>query len=716
MGNGSSSGLEHPQAFEEIQNKFRWRVQQSSLTDLSSGDLRHQFGEFYNFYVSTDPDPEDFDDFFEKTDFEPIPELYLPTDSEYSDDEITDYRENPEVPRSHKDTLASRTMPATSTSTSESKSVMACESDMRDGKLREPPTALLAKPALNDLRDLLHPKRKKGHGHIDPELNYFVRIRLEGMQSMLNFYTNPQSTTYEKWGASSYQAAISLGRGRLCARQLCILVRHFVKDHKVLPINPYGQWNESLLVDEDLSNEINIYLQSIGPEISGQKLMDFINNDTALRSQHGIEKKICIKTAQRYLNALGYRYRTPLKGQYADGHEREDVVYYRDQVFLPQWRRISDRMLNWAEGDLPEFGPAVSGRRVITWFHDESVFYAHDRRKKSWYHKDAAAKPYSKGDGHSLMVADFVSADFGWILSHDGKQSARRILKPGASRDGYFTNDDILDQVEDAMRIVKECWPEYDHVFIYDNASTHLKRADDALSARRMPKGTSKPGTNWGVEATKHDPATGRIIYKDGKPEKVKIRMQDAQFADGTPQPLYFPEGHERAGVFKGMAVILEERGFKDARNLRAECKNFKCAPNAQTCCCRRLLYNQPDFANVETILESTCRARGCDVFFLPKFHCELNFIEQCWGYAKRIYRLNPPSSREDQLEKNTLAALEAVPLKSMRKFSNRSRRFMDAYERGLNGRQAAWAARKYRGHRVLPEGIMEELGKKGIA
>ena len=115
-------------------------------------------------------------------------------------------------------------------------------------------------------------------------------------------------------------------------------------------------------------------------------------------------------------------------------------------------------------------------------------------------------------------------------------------------------------------------------------------------------------------------------------------------------------------------------------QTLRAECPRFKCPPNAQTCCCRRLLYNQPDFANVETILETTCRARGCDVLFLPKFHCELNFIEQCWGYTKRVYRLNPPSSREDQLEKNTLAALEAVPLKSMRKFANRSRRFMDAY------------------------------------
>ena len=374
-------------------------------------------------------------------------------------------------------------------------------------------------------------------------------------------------------------------------------------------------------------------------------------------------------------------------------------------------------MLNWADGDIPEFGPAVPGQRIITWFHDESIFYAHDRRKKGWYHKDAAAKPYAKGDGHSLMVADFVSADFGWLLSPDGKQSARRILKPGVNRDGYFTNDDILKQVEEAMSIVKECQPlaEYNHVFVYDNASTHLKRRDDAISARRMPKGTSKPGTNWGVEVKKHDPTTGKVIYKNGKPEKVKIRMGNAQFADGTPQPLYFPENHERAGAFKGMAVILEERGFQNVQNLRAECPKFKCPPNAPMCCCRRLLYNQPDFANVETLLETTCRTRGCEILFLPKFHCELNFIEQCWGYAKRIYRLNPPLSREDQLEKNTLAALEAVPLKSMRKFANRSRRFMDAYEKGLNGRQAAWASRKYRGHRVLPEGIMRDLLDKGI-
>ncbi|OJA16705.1 hypothetical protein AZE42_13770, partial [Rhizopogon vesiculosus] len=36
-----------------------------------------------------------------------------------------------------------------------------------------------------------------------------------------------------------------------------------------------------------------------------------------------------------------------------------------------------------------------------------------------------------------------------------------------------------------------------------------------------------------------------------------------------------------------------------------------------------------------------------------------------------------------------------------------RSRRFIGAYKHGLNGAQAAWAVKKYRGHQVLPEGLM---------
>ena len=73
------------------------------------------------------------------------------------------------------------------------------------------------------------------------------------------------------------------------------------------------------------------------------------------------------------------------------------------------------------------------------------------------------------------------------------------------------------------------------------------------------------------------------------------------------------------------------------------------------------------------------------------------------------------------------MAALDSIPLESMRQyevsiplflgqlitcfsFANRSMRFMDAYDKGLNGQQAAWAARKYRGHRVLPKSLMDDL------
>ncbi|KAJ7083740.1 hypothetical protein B0H15DRAFT_750110, partial [Mycena belliarum] len=108
---------------------------------------------------------------------------------------------------------------------------------------------------------------------------------------------------------------------------------------------------------------------------------------------------------------------------------------------------------------------------------------------------------------------------------------------------------------------------------------------------------------------------------------------------DGTVQELYFPsDAAKHAGKFKGMAILLEERRKKgDLGNLseqelnkkHAECKGFKCAdPHLTTCCMRRMLFNQTDFAAVKSCLEDTCAEHNCAVLFLPKFHCELNPIE----------------------------------------------------------------------------------------
>ena len=133
--------------------------------------------------------------------------------------------------------------------------------------------------------------------------------------------------------------------------------------------------------------------------------------------------------------------------------------------------------------------------------------------------------------------------------------------------------------------------------------------------------------------------------------------------ADGNPQSF-----HDDAGIFKGMTKILIERELTEEAKLKAKCKKFKCEKGAMNCCQCRVLYNQPDFVDQESALEIACKAKGFEVVFLPKFHCELNFIEQCWRHAKRVYRQYLPLLKEEDLERNMLSALESVPVETMRR------------------------------------------------
>lgn len=109
------------------------------------------------------------------------------------------------------------------------------------------------------------------------------------------------------------------------------------------------------------------------------------------------------------------------------------------------------------------------------------------------------------------------------------------------------------------MDILEKHYPNKNHVFVFDNASTHQKRADGALSVHRMPKCTSTAENNWGVEVNICRDDRQSVYGSNGRVLKHKIKMVDATFADGTPQSLYFDASHKKAGVFKGMAVILEE-------------------------------------------------------------------------------------------------------------------------------------------------------------
>lgn len=99
-------------------------------------------------------------------------------------------------------------------------------------------------------------------------------------------------------------------------------------------------------------------------------------------------------------------------------------------------------MYSWTKDNILE-EISLQEKHVVVWFHDKLIFYVHNRQKKGWYYKDTPAKPYTKGEGALLMVADYVSANFGQLQSPDGAKNACQVMKPGKNQDGYLTSDDI---------------------------------------------------------------------------------------------------------------------------------------------------------------------------------------------------------------------------------------------------------------------------------
>jgi hypothetical protein len=217
---------------------------------------------------------------------------------------------------------------------------------------------------------------------------------------------------------------------------------------------------------------------------------------------------------------------------------------------------------------------------------------------------------------------------------------ARVLFKAGKNRDGYFSNEELLSQVDEAITIFESrTHGFYTGLFLFDNAPSHQRRPADGLSARKM---TKNPNENW-------------------CPKQAGIRMRNGELPDGREQEMYFPADHpEMPGWFKGMEIILRERGLWRDR-LKAQCEGFKCSAGSTTCCCRRILFCQPDFTNQKSALEELVTSRGHICDFYPKFHCELNFIEQYWGMAKSMYRVSPPTDKIEAMEKNVLACLDSI-------------------------------------------------------
>jgi hypothetical protein len=126
------------------------------------------------------------------------------------------------------------------------------------------------------------------------------------------------------------------------------------------------------------------------------------------------------------------------------------------------------------------------------------------------------------------------------------------------------------------------------------------------------------------------------------------------------------------------------------------------------------ILASQPDFAAQRSWLCETVENAGHEFIMFPKFHCELNFIELYWAEAKRLFR--------ERCEYSTASLRANVPLildeinSNLTKIRRMARhcyrcvsrcdvksRFMDAYRHWQLPQLVAFAVKKYRGHRMIP-------------
>jgi hypothetical protein len=347
----------------------------------------------------------------------------------------------------------------------------------------------------------------------DKKLDVFLRSRIIAMLGTLNLWMDPQVLC--TWKEASVIVTRAQGSGAANhARNIRKWTLTFLHMGQ-LPLHQLRTLS-SVLFHEDISQELQLHVTEAAKNIafSAEDLVKIVASDGIqhIFQQNGIIKpSISVRTAQRWLAMMSWKYGKVRKGMYIDGHERDDVVAYR-KAFVARWKEYEKRFRPCDENGNPlSTGfpiPQSHGQpqQLILITHDESTFYQNDERHNHWALRDAQDPPKPKGNGQSIMVSDFMTVEWGWL--QDGPRciqllfysnptqdllfnsEACILIKPGKNRDGYFTNEDLVTQVDCAIDIFNtKTSGSVQGLWMFDNAPNHMKRAANALSAREMPKG-----------------------------------------------------------------------------------------------------------------------------------------------------------------------------------------------------------------------------------
>ena len=415
-------------------------------------------------------------------------------------------------------------------------------------------------------------------------------------------------------------------------------------------------------------------------------------------------RRIRARTARRWLKKMGFVYKDVKKDVYFDGHEREDVVKYRNEVFLKTFQEARRRFILFKEDGSWEnpSGLRPGEKPLVLVTHDESTFNANDGKHRLWI-KDGEQPLRPKGKGKGIMVSGFLTP--GGILSvPDNVPDAELLTNPTwpqddkgkpyrealeyleYGKDNYWTGEKMVEQtMRVAIPIFEHTFPNCEGLFAFDNASNHSAFAADALVAAKM---NLMPGGK-------------QPLLRDGWGHN---RNQ--------PQAMVFSQDHpdiSLRGKAKGIQQVLQERGLwrdrrADGSKFRLACPKPGCDPALNgECCATALLQSQRDFQEQRGSLQEKVEAAGHSVIFYPKFHCELNFIERFWCAAKYYVRENCTYSI-DGLRRTIPAAFKSISTATINRYYEHCSRTIDAYINGFQYGTKAFSDRVFQSHRRIED------------
>ena len=123
---------------------------------------------------------------------------------------------------------------------------------------------------------------------------------------------------------------------------------------------------------------------------------DLLPNETL---EPGFPRKISVETARKWMHEMGFMVLTSKKGTFVDGHEREDVVDYRNKFLR---RMIALGFLNQENAPSVEAKEALPNdincpssdvlNKTVIFFHDESTFQCNEDQPVFWGTKETHNK------------------------------------------------------------------------------------------------------------------------------------------------------------------------------------------------------------------------------------------------------------------------------------------------------------------------------------